>query len=81
MKKQYEKMNAKAGFYLSNLLKSLPMTDYNEVQNLGLPCPVKERQIFNFLYTLKNNTVIFSFVFGAYNISKNNRLDLPTADG
>jgi hypothetical protein len=31
IKKQYERMNAKAGFYLSNLLKSLPMTDYNEV--------------------------------------------------
>ena len=53
MKKQYEKMNAKAGFYLSNLLKSLPMTDYNEVQNLGLPCPVKKRQRMNILYTVK----------------------------
>jgi hypothetical protein len=31
MKKQYERMNETAGFYLSNLLKSLPMTDYNEV--------------------------------------------------
>ncbi len=65
MKKQFERMNEKTGFYLSNLLKSLPMTDYNEVQNLGLPCPVRERKRMNILYTVKEKNGNFQDGFGA----------------